>query len=124
PEPRPAVLLGLGLKRAYLIADRLIWRMPAEPAAGAPSESDRALGRAVRTPDGEIYWAVQATELLSGVEPAPLPKGFGLSKPEPEPAPTPLLSPAPPPPPLPLPFPAASARMRPSDAPPLRRLEP
>src|SRR4029077_5928066 len=29
-EPRPAVLLGLGLKRAYLLADRLIWRMAAE----------------------------------------------------------------------------------------------
>jgi len=119
PEPRPAVLLGLGLKRAYLIADRLIWRMPAEPADGAPSESDGALGKAVRTPDGEVYWAVQVTELLSGVETAPLPKGFGLSKLEPEPAPIP--SPAPP---LPLPLPAASARIRPSDAPPLRRLEP
>jgi hypothetical protein len=27
----PAVLLGLGLRRAYLLADRLIWRMAAEP---------------------------------------------------------------------------------------------
>ena len=120
PEPRPAVLLGLGLKRAYLIADRLIWRMPAEPADKTPSESGGALGKAVRTPDGEVYWAVQATELMSGIETAPLPKGFGLSEPEPAPARAPL----PPLPPLPLPLPAASAGTRPSDAPPLRTLEP
>ena len=109
-EPRPAVLLGLGLKRAYLLADRLIWRMPAEPAESESAERPVTTGRAVRTMDGEIYWAVDPPELMSSVEPGPLPRGYTFSEPEPG------VSTSTPPPSVAAPPPIA--------APPLRELQP
>jgi len=69
---RPAVLVALGLRRGFLVADRLVWRMPAEPAddAEAPGAS---LGSAVRNAEGEVFWVVDPARLLRGVEPPPLP---------------------------------------------------
>jgi CheY-like chemotaxis protein len=131
-EPRPAVLLGLGLKRAYLLADRLIWRMPAEPAESESDERPVTTGRAVRTMDGEIYWAVDPSELMSAVEPGPLPRGYtfselepGVSTSTPPPSvaapPPPTIAAPPPPPPITLQTPRE--RWTP-EAPPLRELQP
>ena len=120
PEPRPAVLLGLGLKRAYLLADRLIWRLPAARIDQPTAETGVAIGHAVRTVDGEIYWAIDVTELMAGIEPAPLPKGFTFAEPEPARVPPTPPKPAPPPP---LSFETALSRKLQSE-PPLRRLEP
>ena len=121
-EPRPAVLLGLGLKRAYLLADRLIWRMPAEWTEPEDQERPVTSGRAVRSLEGEIYWAVDPAELMSQVEPGPLPRGYTFSELEPE------VSTSPPPeasvpPPAPLGLETAESR-RPTERPPLRELQP
>lgn len=132
PEARPAVLVGLGLKRAYLPADRLIWRMPGEtiqaeaPAAGLP------IRQAVRTSSGEVYWAVDPSVLLAGVEPIPLPRSFSEPGREPAPRPAAPRPAAAPPPPIPAPPPIAPepppiapepppAR---AEEPPLRELQP
>jgi CheY-like chemotaxis protein len=123
-EPRPAVLLGLGLKRAYLLADRLIWRMPAEPSESDSDERPVTTGHAVRTLEGEIYWAVDPSELMSSVEPGPLPRGYTFSELEPgvsTSAPPPSAA-EPPPPPPPIALETARER-RPIEAPPLRELE-
>lgn len=114
-DTRPAVLLGLGLKRAYLVADRLIWRMPADPVGSREPDSGGRFGPEVRTADGEIFQALDPIELLAEVEAAPLP----IPRPAPVPAPArPVRSAASPrvaPPP-------ATARARPGAALVLREL--
>ena len=73
-DARPAVLVGLGLKRAYLLADRLIWRMPADPVEPRQPSRTRPFGPAVRTADGEIFQSLDPIELLAQVETVPLPR--------------------------------------------------
>ena len=70
---RPFALLGLGLKRAWLPADRLIWRLAAEPSAAAGSPPAPDWSSAVRTDEGEIFWLADPALLLRDVE-APLPR--------------------------------------------------
>lgn len=73
---QPMVLVAHGLKRAFLCADRLVWRLQAtgfETERIAPFEG---LSRAVRTEDGEAYWLAEPRWLLAGIdlpwqEPAP-----------------------------------------------------
>src|SRR5262249_29644230 len=48
----PVVLLAHGLKRAYFVADRLIWRLPAEPSDQIPEPRTPGLDRAVMAEDG------------------------------------------------------------------------
>jgi CheY-like chemotaxis protein len=93
PEARPAVLVGLGLKRAYLPADRLIWRMPAETIEGDAPAAGLPIRQAVRTSSGEVYWAVDPTELLAQVEPIPLPRSASPLQREPAPRPEPRTAP-------------------------------
>src|SRR6185503_15621610 len=48
-----------GLKRAWLVADRLIWRLMADPCEnewGSPSEG---LVETVCTDEGEVFWRVE-----------------------------------------------------------------
>ena len=66
---RPAVLVGYGLRRALLPADRLVWRMPADPVQVDEPTPQPDLARAVRTSEGEIYWVIDPARLLRGVEP-------------------------------------------------------
>jgi len=72
-DERLAVLIGLGLRRGLLIADRLIWRMPAERVT--PSEPPPAAGltRFVRTEEGDGFWVVDPRQALHGVGPMRLP---------------------------------------------------
>jgi CheY-like chemotaxis protein len=76
PE-RPVILVALGLRRAALVADRLIWRMACalvEPPGAPPAEG---LRRAVRTDSGESYWMVEPRWVLRDVEPLGLPEPQG-----------------------------------------------
>ena len=85
---RPLVLLGHGLKRALLVADRLVWRLPAEPCAPEGPPPSAAATRAVRTDEDDLYWALDPAELMRSVPlpriPEPLP---APSRPEPGAAP-------------------------------------
>ena len=70
---RPAVLVALGLRRAFLTADRLVWRMPAEPVDPPEAAPRASLGPAVRNADGEVFWVADPARLLKDIEPAPVP---------------------------------------------------
>jgi CheY-like chemotaxis protein len=60
----PVVLVGQGLRRALLVVDRLVWRMPCaeDPQAGAAPVP--WLGRGLRTADDDRYWEVAVERLL------------------------------------------------------------
>jgi CheY-like chemotaxis protein len=108
---QPVVVVALGLKRACLVADRLVWRMPAQPAD--PPEAPPAAGivRAVRSDDGDLYWVLDPAWLLRDVA-APALAGPSPARP---PATTvPAREPAAPPPPIP--FPIAARRAEPAEA--------
>jgi CheY-like chemotaxis protein len=94
PGERPAVLVGLGVRHAFLGADRLVWRMPGEPVEPSGPPPGSSLGRAVRTAEGEVFWVVDATRLLRDVEPPRVPSAPA----RPTPA---VLRPTPPKPPAP-----------------------
>jgi CheY-like chemotaxis protein len=83
----PVVLVAHGLKRAYLSADRLVWRLQAEPCDTVQDPPAPVLSRAVRTEEGEIYWVAEPERLLAGVE-FIVPVGFE-SQPKPKPKPKP-----------------------------------
>lgn len=67
PE-HPIVLIGHGLKRAYLTADRLIWRMTAEPCENEWGSPAVGLSETVRTEDGEVFWVADSARLLADIE--------------------------------------------------------
>ncbi|HYM81375.1 MAG TPA: response regulator [Candidatus Limnocylindria bacterium] len=69
---RPAVLIGLGLKRGLLVADRLIWRMSAEKSTVAGAGPVPGLHRQVRSDEGESYWIVDPRHVLHPVAPPSL----------------------------------------------------
>jgi CheY-like chemotaxis protein len=98
------VLLALvahGRKRGWIVADRLIWRLPAEPVAPtSPSPAD-GLTVMVETAEGERYWLADPGWLLRAVEAPALEK--------PARAPAPVVAPAPAPAPVVAPPPAAAA---------------
>ena len=119
---RPAVLVALGLRRAFLVADRLVWRMPATPAEDEGMPPGASLGPAVRNAEGEVFWVVDPARLLKGVDPAPMP---AISTP---PRPT-VKAPSEPPIERPEPLRTAPAEpamieLRPEDVEPLRDPEP
>jgi len=64
---QPVVVVALGLKRACLVADRLVWRMSAEPAGVHGSPPAEGIGRAVQSDDGEVHWVLEPEWLLRGV---------------------------------------------------------
>jgi CheY-like chemotaxis protein len=69
----PVVLVGLGFRRAFLLADRLVWRMAADPVLPADAAPSADFGHAVRAADGVLSWVVDPVRLLRGVETPPLP---------------------------------------------------
>ena len=68
----PVVLLGLGLRRAYLLADQIIWRMAAEPTDEAAPRG-QGLGPMVRTHEGIPYVMLDTVHMLREVALPPLP---------------------------------------------------
>jgi len=76
---RPLVLVGLGLKRAFVVADRLVWRLPAETIERSDPAGRAGLSRTVRTAEGEVFWVAEPAFLLRDVEPpSPLELGREL----------------------------------------------
>ncbi|NOT34820.1 MAG: response regulator [Candidatus Eisenbacteria bacterium] len=63
----PAILIGLGLRRAYLAAERLIWRMPAQPDPDMPTPPRAELGPALLTEEGARHWLLDPVALLRDV---------------------------------------------------------
>jgi CheY-like chemotaxis protein len=64
---QPVVVVALGLKRACLVADRLVWRMSAEPAQPPGDAPADGVYRAVRSDDGEVHWVFEPEWLLRNV---------------------------------------------------------
>jgi CheY-like chemotaxis protein len=75
----PVVLVGHGLKRAYLLADRLVWRLPAESIAAPPDPQVFGHERCVRTEDGAVYRVLESGRLLDNVEPVTFDLGERLA---------------------------------------------
>src|SRR6185503_2766939 len=64
----PVVMVAHGMKRAYLIADRLVWRLEAHPYETLAVPPAPALTGTVRTDEGEIYWVADPERLLERIE--------------------------------------------------------
>jgi CheY-like chemotaxis protein len=69
----PVALIAHGLKRAYLLADHLIWRLEADPVDDPGPPPVAGLARAVRTDDDEIFWVAEPAWLLESIEMPALP---------------------------------------------------
>ncbi|MBI1795564.1 MAG: response regulator [Candidatus Eisenbacteria bacterium] len=110
---QPVMIVALGLKRACLTADRLVWRMAAEPAPMPGAPPAPGIDRAVRSDDGDVFWVLEPAWLLRDVAAAPLPDAARRAPARPAPArPTPAAEAAPAPagPRPPIPFPRAPLR--------------
>ncbi len=66
---RPAALLALGLTRAWLHLDHIVWRVFADPQPALPSDAVPGGRYVVRTEEGGEYWVVEVGEALRGVPP-------------------------------------------------------
>ena len=112
--PRPAgeaplVLVAHGRKRGWLLADRLVWRLHAEPVAPTERTPAAGLTAMVETEEGEHYWLAEPGWLLGSVNAPALVKSGPSTVPAPEPAPAPEPEPQPERGPAPEPPPAMEA---------------
>src|SRR5262245_11019042 len=99
---QPVVVVALGLKRACLVADRLVWRMSAEPAQPPGDAPADGVYRAVRSDDGEVHWVFEPEWLLRNVAAPAMGQPARTTPPAtPLPAPAPVQR-------QPIPFPAAA----------------
>lgn len=64
---RPAALVALGLARAWVVADRIVWRISAQPAESDVSGPFGTPSLAVMLDNQERYWVADAAWLLRGV---------------------------------------------------------
>jgi CheY-like chemotaxis protein len=80
---RPAALLALGLTRAWLHLDHVVWRVFANPEPAEALDTVPGGRLVVRTEEGGEYWVVVVSEALRGVP--------QLHTPKPEPRPRPSL---------------------------------
>lgn len=114
---QPVVVVALGLKRACLVADRLVWRMSAQPAEAPGAPPAPGIVRAVRSDDGDLYWVLDPAWLLREIAAPPV-TDAGRRVPPPAIATSASTTPASPAreapagPPPPIPFPTATARRR------------
>jgi CheY-like chemotaxis protein len=95
--PRPAgdvplALVAHGRKRGWLVADRLVWRLHAEPVAPTERSPADGLITMVETEEGEHYWLADPEWLLRSAETPSLVRSAPLTLPES--APPPELTPA------------------------------
>jgi CheY-like chemotaxis protein len=68
----PMALIAHGVKRAYLRADRLIWRLEADPLEFGEAPPMSSLTHAVRTDEDEVFWVADPALLLEAIEAPPL----------------------------------------------------
>lgn len=106
---QPVVVVALGLKRACLVADRLVWRMPARPAEATGAPPAPGIVRVVRSDDDDHYWVLEPAWLLRDVA-APVMAEAGRSTPRHSAGPRSEPPRVTPPARLPIPFPTAAAR--------------
>ncbi|MFN8586811.1 MAG: response regulator [Candidatus Eisenbacteria bacterium] len=75
---RPAALVALGLARAWLVADRIVWRVAADPVETLEQGPFAAPAHVVTLEGDDRYWVADAAFLLRTVEPvavaAPAPR--------------------------------------------------
>jgi CheY-like chemotaxis protein len=64
----PVVMIASGMLRGLVIADRLVWRLGAEPVP-PPSAPPQPLQNAVRGDDGNLYWVADPGVLLAPLAP-------------------------------------------------------
>src|SRR6185295_428234 len=65
---RPVVAIAHGLKRALIVADRLVWRLGAEPCEPTEPAPAVLLRRTVRSEEGEVFWVAEPRVLLETIE--------------------------------------------------------
>jgi len=70
----PVVLVAHGMKRGYLAADRLIWRLPATPFDAPPDPRLPGYAACVRTEDGRVFRVADPVLLLEAVEVPEIPE--------------------------------------------------
>jgi CheY-like chemotaxis protein len=68
----PAILVGIGLRRAYVLADRLVWRLTATPVDPMMTPPEPRMGPALTAGDDRVFWLLDPAEVLREV---PLPLG-------------------------------------------------
>jgi CheY-like chemotaxis protein len=68
PGDAPLALVAHGRKRAWLVADRLIWRLQAELVAPTERSPADGLVTMVETEEGERYWLADPEWLLRSAE--------------------------------------------------------
>ena len=109
----PLALVAHGRKRGWVVADRLVWRLPAEPVSPVEAPPVPGLAAMVGTEDGDHYWLADPGWLLRDVEAPVLEKPAHVVAPPPPPpsapAPAAVAVPAPPIPPVPAPAPVREA---------------
>ena len=64
----PVVMIASGMLRGFVVADRLVWRLGAEPVP-PPGPAPAPLQHAVRGDDGNVYWVVDPGVLLAPLSP-------------------------------------------------------
>ena len=86
---RPVVAIAHGLKRALLVADRLVWRLGTEACEPVEPPPAPLLVRAVSTEEGEVFWVAEPRALLAAIELPVLPAATPRPPAKPAPAVTP-----------------------------------
>ena len=72
-EEKPGALVALGLAHAWLVADRVVWRIATMPEEVHEHGPFAASTRVVSVENGERYWVLETPWLLRAVPPAPVP---------------------------------------------------
>lgn len=72
-DERPGALVAMGLARAWLVADRIVWRIATLPEDAEERGPFAASTRAVRVESGEHYWVLEPAWLLRNTTPVAVP---------------------------------------------------
>jgi CheY-like chemotaxis protein len=70
PDEMPVIAVAHGLRRGWIVTDRLVWRLAADPAEPAPEARRADLDRGVVTDEGEVFAVVDVARRLAHVAPA------------------------------------------------------
>lgn len=77
----PLVLVAHGRKRGWLVVDRLVWRLHADPVAPTERSPADGLVTMVETEEGERYWLAEPEWLLRSLEAPSLTRPVPRSRP-------------------------------------------